>query len=506
MNRLTLSSALVSGAMLVAAFPKWGESYMAWVALIPLFFALENTRKNEAFLFGFITGTVFNTGLLYWITHVTIHYGNLSVFVSVAVMLLFSLYLAIYLGFFAVGIVFLRRRGCPLWISGPLLWTSLEYIKSHVFTGFPWGNLGYVLHDQIPLIQLADITGVYGLSFILVSMNCLLFELLKGGPRKQAVLKALGGVLLMTSVVSYGAWRINYVERHLHKADSLNLAIVQGNIDQSIKWDPEYQRETIAVYKELSEKVAKGDVDCIIWPETAMPFYFQDIDENHRAIVGMVRETGTPLLFGSPSYRIKKGKRYLMNSAWLLDGEGAVVGRYDKVHLVPFGEYVPLRKILFFVDKLVEGFADFTPGESIVPLKLNGLAVGVLICYESIFPEISRNYARNGVDFLVNITNDGWYGRTSAPYQHLSMVPLRAVENRRSVARAANTGISALIDPLGRITAESSLFERTTVSGRLMVLDLETFYALYGDLFALTCLSATGIMLILSLFTRRKAL
>ncbi len=504
MNIRTVALAIASGILLILAFPKWSQAWLVWIALIPLLYAIDDAAEGEAFRLGFLTGLVFNVGLIYWIVHVVSHYGGLPLYLSLALMVLFALYLALYQGLFALGLAFLRRRGVPFFVSGAFLWTSLEYAKGRLFTGFPWENMGYALHEQLFTIQIADITGVYGLTFLIIIINCLLFDLLRGGERKRALMKAAVVVLLMTVVVSYGAWRIHSVDTRLEAADSVSVALIQGNIDQSIKWHPDYQSETIEIYGELSRAAAQEGVDLIIWPETAMPLFFQDVDDNHRKIVSLVRETSTPLLFGSPGYTTGREGRSLINSAWLLAADGSIAGRYDKMHLVPFGEYVPLRRILFFVDKLVEGFAEFIPGESIDPLDLNDVATGVLICYEGIFPGISRAGVREGADFLVNITNDAWYGRTSAPYQHMSMLPLRAVENRRSVARAANTGISALIDPLGRVTARTEIFERDRLSGSLKLSTVETFYTKYGDVFALLCLAGMALLLLLSMRRRNN--
>ncbi|OPL11498.1 MAG: hypothetical protein AVO39_05315 [delta proteobacterium MLS_D] len=493
MKKETVSLALLSGLMLLFAFPRFGAGFLAWIALIPLLFAVRNESRGDAFRLGFLAGFIFNAGLLYWITYVVNHYGGLSRGFSAAVMLLLAAYLSLYTAFFALGVVFFSRRGIPVLLSAPCLWTVLEFLRGALFTGFPWEYLGYALHDRLHIIQIADITGVYGVSFLIVFVNCLLFELLLGGSRRTAVVKASVGVLVMVAVLSYGAWKTVLVDAELEKAEKLDVSLIQGNIDQSVKWDPAYQRKTIGIYRDLSRKASRSGVDFIVWPETAMPLFFQDMDDNHRTIRFVAQEANATLLFGSPAYSIENGVRSLMNTAWIVTPDGKVSGRYDKVRLVPFGEYVPLKSVLFFVDKLVTGFADFIPGDRVAPVNTDGLAAGVLICYEGIFPEISRTHVREGADFLVNITNDAWYGKTSAPYQHMSMIPFRAVENRRSLARAANTGISALVDPLGRVTAVSNLFEREIVSGSLKISTIDTFYTEWGDIFVLLCFVVTTV-------------
>lgn len=501
MNRRTLPAALLSGALLVLAFPKFDQDYLVWVALVPLLYAVKNSRPGEALRLGLLAGLVFNVGLIYWIVHVVNHYGNLSLSLSTAVMVLFALYLALYTALFSFLAARADRRGLPLILVAPPLWTSLEYLKSHLFTGFPWENLGYALHARIHLIQVADITGVFGLTFLIVLVNAAIFELINGGATlRRSVLVAAVAVGIVAAVLSYGVYRADEVEKELADAGTVSLGLIQGNIDQSVKWDDAYRDRTIRVYGELTREASRRGAEIVLWPETAAPLFFQDVDDNHREIVSLARESGVFLLFGSPSYTDVEGKQFLLNSAWLLSPEGSIVGRYDKTQLVPFGEYVPMRRVFFFVDKLVEGFADFIPGRSIDPLELNGMAVGVLICYEGIFPGISRTYTLRGADYLVNITNDAWYGRTSAPHQHLSMLTLRAVENRRSIARAANTGISALVDPLGRVTGRTELFEPALLTGTLQALSLGTFYTKRGDLFALGCCFITGVLV----FYRRR--
>lgn len=284
----------------------------------------------------------------------------------------------------------------------------------------------------------------------------------------------------------------------------MGAAVIQGNIDQSVKWDPLYQKSTLDIYHSLSVRVPPSVPGMIIWPETAMPFYFQDTDQRHREITQITRKTGNWLLFGGPGYRMNdKGMISYSNSAFLLSPTGELAGRYDKVHLVPYGEYVPLRKLFPFISKLAVGVGDFQAGNGFSPLSLDdNHKVGVLICYEGIFPESGRAYKKLGAKLLVNITNDAWFGKTSAPYQHLSMTVFRAVENRLFLIRAANTGISAIIDPVGRITHRTGLFERTTLSGSVKFLDEKTCYTLYGDIFVYVCFISLLVIFFISMKRR----
>jgi len=260
---------------------------------------------------------------------------------------------------------------------------------------------------------------------------------------------------------------------------------VQGNIEQSLKWDPSHLNETLDTYRDLSAQAESPDL--IVWPESAMPFFYQDGGGRAAKIHSVVERSKANLLFGSPAYKQlvdangQPSKRYrYLNSAYLLAKNNQLVGRSDKVHLVPFGEYVPLANLLSFVDKLAQGIGDFVPGKN-RPLPLNGHQLGVLVCYEAIFPEVSRNLVRNGADLIVNITNDAWFGKSSAPWQHLAMTRFRAVENRVWLARCANTGVSALIDPLGRVVRQSQLFQAETVEGDVYFCNETSLYTRTGD-------------------------
>jgi apolipoprotein N-acyltransferase len=263
--------------------------------------------------------------------------------------------------------------------------------------------------------------------------------------------------------------------------------LVQGNIDQSIKWDESFQKETLKIYERLSSKVSEGKPDLIIWPETATPFFFQEASEYQPLILDIPERTKAFVLFGSPSYKIEKGKVNHYNSAYLASPAKELVGMYDKIHLVPFGEYVPLSNLLFFIGSLGEGIGNFKPGKEIFNFSLPQGKFGVLICFEIIFPDLCRRFVKDGADFLVTITNDAWFGRTSAPYQHFSMATFRAIENRVFIARAANTGISGFIDPSGRIVKQGGIFTEEAMNGMIRLSSEKTFYTLYGDVFAWIC-------------------
>jgi apolipoprotein N-acyltransferase len=280
--------------------------------------------------------------------------------------------------------------------------------------------------------------------------------------------------------------------------------VIQGNIDQGRKWDPAFQQETLRRYRELSLKAANHNPvpDLLVWPETATPFFYGLEEALTSQVNRMLNEAGKPVLFGSPAVTRLDGQARLQNRAYLVDGSGSIHGSYAKQHLVPFGEYVPLQKILFFVDRLVQAAGDFAPGRDSTPMGLNGQRLGVLICYEGIFPELARLTVLRGANFLVNITNDAWYGRTSAPYQHMEISRWRAVEFRVPLIRAANTGISTIVDATGKKCGTIPLDEQGFLVCNVRPSQVQTFYARWGDLFAWLCIltSVAGLV-----FTMRRS-
>jgi apolipoprotein N-acyltransferase len=292
----------------------------------------------------------------------------------------------------------------------------------------------------------------------------------------------------LLGVLIYGHWRLDQVSRATEEAQPVMVAVIQGNIDQDRKWDPAFRRETIDQYHALTLEQRDQPLDLIVWPEAAMPFFFER-DASHRAeLIDFVARGNTPLLFGSPAVDSQGGERpKLYNSAYLVKGDGTVSGRYDKLHLVPFGEYVPLERMLFFVNKLADGIGEFVPGADAVVFTLDRFRLGVMICFEVVFPELTRAAVRNGATVMAAVTNDAWFGKSAAPYQHLDMVVFRAVENRVPFARAANTGISGFIDAAGHVVAATDLFVPATRAAGLAPRTETTWYTRYGDVFAWFC-------------------
>jgi apolipoprotein N-acyltransferase len=505
MNKKDWMLPVLSGLLLFLAFPVPAFSVTAFFALVPLLHVLNGKTPREGFAAGALSGFIAYIGILYWIVFVVVDYGDLPVYAGLAAMLALSAFLGLYLGLFAAVLAWFRHRGMPDILTAPFLWTSIEYAKSQLLTGFPWANLAYSQYSHTYLVQIADITGTYGLSFFIILINVVLFDILtvRNLRSKRLLAEMVTGVTLLAGIVAYGHDRVETIDKAFRGRPAIEVLMVQGNIDQSVKWNPAYQRETVDIYSGLSLQGSRARADLIVWPETATPFYFQDVNDLHRDVLGVALRSGSHLLFGSPSYGRKGREEYAQNSAFLVSPRGRMEGKYDKVHLVPFGEYVPLRSVFPFLGRLAACVGDCLPGASFEPLPMEGIKIGVLICYEGIFPEIAGTYLRNGADLLVNITNDAWFGRSSAPYQHLSMVTLRSIENRIYTVRAANTGISAIIDPVGRIVAKTKLFERTALRGNVPVGSVKTFYATYGDVFAFGCF---GVLVLTAVLTvqRRK--
>lgn len=489
--------AVVSGILLALSFPKAGLSFLVWAAFVPLFLACGQKSAGKAAVLGFVAGLTGYAGILYWLNIVMTTYGKLPLPLSIFLYLLLVAYLAVY-----VAVVFyLARRaeekGIPAVLSFPVFWVGLEYIRSFLLTGFPWASLGYTQYRVPVLIQVADLTGVYGISFLVALANVVIYLLLrkfvkKGGESELAVRGAIVLAVLLTAVLVYGEIRM----REPETGHPLKISLIQGNIDQGIKWDPAFMEATVSIYDRLTRKAVREGTDLVIWPESATPFFFQEDSPQSLRVRELARELRVELLFGSPAYDDTGGIRRYFNSAFLVSSAGVPAGRSDKVHLVPFGEYVPLAHLLPFVSKLVEGVGDFSPGDSIRPLETAKGKVGVLVCFEGIFPEISRRYVAEGARVLVNVTNDAWYGRSSAPYQHLSMAVFRAVENRVPLVRAANTGITAIIDRNGVIGHRTGLFEESFLNGEVRAGSNGTFYTRFGDLFALLCLAASAVFFI----------
>jgi len=501
-DRVRIILAASSGLLLTAAFPNLQLSWLAWFGVVPLLAAIRDCGVKKSFKLGFSAGLIHYLTLIYWLAYTMRTYGYLPWPVCVAVLIFFSAVLALFSGVFTAIVSLLRLKPARALIMIPLVWVSLEYLRSFIFTGFPWEFIGHSQYSALHIIQISDILGVYGISYLIVFVNTVIFFLILGRTkhdwqgvtitRRFAAVSIAAAIFLSGVVWSYGQWRLNAIDRLAKAAPQVRSVVVQGNIEQSVKWNPAFQLATADKYLRLSRSAGNQNPDLIIWPETALPFYY-----NHNAALTTkvrkgIRDMGTYFLFGSPSFERKPGRIDYYNSAYLIDPEGKPLGKYNKAHLVPFGEYVPFKRWLPFLGKIVAQVGDFSRGKIGATIPWKNHKLGILICYEGIFPYLARTMVKNGASLLIIITNDAWYGRSSAPYQHLSLAVFRAVENRRALIRSANTGISGFIDPAGRILAETPLFQEATIFEHVPVLTEQTFYTRFGDVFAIICMAVVG--------------
>jgi len=492
--------AAASGLLLTSCFPKVGWDPVAWAALIPLLYGLKDQQAGGAFRLGFAAGLVHFFSLLYWLVPVMNTYGYLPLYLGISVLFLFAAVLAVFIALFAAAVSLLATTPARALITIPVLWVALEYLRSFIFSGFPWELLGYSQFQRLRIIQISDIIGVYGVSALIVLCNtAILFSglyLARKKWRMIAVRPALAAGALITAAVAmtltwfYGQQRLVSIDQLIADAPKARIAVIQGNIDQTVKWNSAFQLQTVARYNRLSRAAVKDKAELIVWPESATPFYLMANQKMSQLVITNIERTRTDYLIGSPSFVRRGATVQYFNSAYLIRPGQRTIIKYDKTHLVPYGEYVPLRKWLPFLGKIVAQVGDFMPGKEGRTLPWGRWRLGVQICYEIIFPALSRALVQNGAAVLINITNDAWFGRTSGPYQHFSMTVFRAVENRRALARAANTGISGFIDPAGRVLAKTPLLQQAVVTRTVPLLETKSLYTRFGDLLAQACLAA----------------
>jgi apolipoprotein N-acyltransferase len=462
------------------------------VCLVPFLHRIQTLGSVwKAWRCGLAVGAVMHVLQLYWIVSVLRQYGGLEWYLATPAMLLLCVYMGLYPAVFAAGFHYLVRSPqaiVPV-LGGSALWVGLDWLRSWLFGGFPWMDVGYGLWSYPWLLQGVDLVGHYGLTFIIVMLNIvLLTSLQRTRPVMQRVIGASVCVVIIGSWLSYSAVRGQQVDDLIVSADTAALGIVQGNVEQTRKWSPEERLRTVKDYVRLSDDLLEsGPASLVVWPETALPFYPRR-DELLQPLIDMVWEKHVSVLSGAPWYEVEEDRtkrlvRYY-NGAMLMDPSTSFVVGYYKSHLVPFGEYVPLKKYLPFIAPLVEAAGDFTAGRIDRTLDAGVIRSGVLICYESIFGEIGRAWVKAGANLLINLTNDAWYGKSSAPHQSWAMTVYRAVETRRSLLRSANTGISGYIDPTGAIGIESELFEQWAATVTVPLLDVQTIFVGGGYLFA----------------------
>jgi apolipoprotein N-acyltransferase len=520
------AAAGLSAGLLELPFPIAGpmliwRSVFAWFGLVPLLWALlandcavpaglaRPLPLRRGFLLGYLCGVLWYIGNCYWVRDVMLHYGDMPPMAPTLLLLGYSLVLGLYFGIFGWSVVLVRRAtGSTSWAlaAAPILWTALELAAARI-TSVPWDQLGYSQVDNALVNQLAPWTGVYGISFVLVVVNAhiaggLLLDRCSG--------KRLWGIIGAVLLVVGSAGLLLAPPK---PATTATAVLIQPNLDVAGnnlwlapgQWESHMAEFTRLAGEQCNTFIAgipqtgapTGEIVCppypmhpdlIAWPESPAPF-IEDSARFQNALVAIAREKQSPMVVGSLgadfSAEDQTWREY--NSALIVGADGSRVGRYDKIHLVPFGEYIPFQHLLAFAHKLTGNVSSFSRGEEHKVFRLNGHRYGVFICYEAVFADEVREFSQLGAEVLVNISDDGWYGDTSAPWQHLNMARMRAIENRRWILRDTNTGVTAAIDPYGRVRQSIPRHQTDALPAEYGFRDDVTFYTAHGDLFAWAC-------------------
>ena len=509
MVRRDIALAALSGLLLALSFPKFGHPACAWIALVPLFLALSGwtgrpgplpgTTPLRGISLGLVASLVFFCGTLYWTGPVLVTFGGLPAPLGVVSVLLLSLYLGLYnaVGTAALGVILKRYGRAGLWLA-PAAWVSGEYLRGTLLSGFPWVVLGDSQVDVLPVAQLASVGGLYAVSLFVAFVNAALAYALLA-PARARMRTIAGTVVALVAVGVWGTWRV--ADGSLTRAGApIRIGLIQGNVEQKEKWDPKQARRIFTTYIAMTRDAVRRGAQYVIWPESATPFMFEEDASGGQALRGLAREVQVPIQFGSD--QMERGATpHLYNAAFLLAPDGTTGAVYRKMQLVPFGEFIPLQHWISFLSPLVGGLATFAAGESVTMLPVAGHQASTAICYEVIFPHLAREAVARGSELLTTITNDAWYGTTSAPYQHFALASMRAIEQGRYLVRAANTGISGAVDPYGRVVEKSAIFEQTGLVVDVRFLQGRTVYSRIGDVAAYASLAITVLALVL--FRRR---
>jgi apolipoprotein N-acyltransferase len=466
------AAAVVAGGLMALALPRPDFYHLVWMAPVPLLWILLDRRSwVSAAVVGWLAGAAFFASTCYWIVWTMSTYGGLPLGLSVGVLVLFVVVLSLHTALFAVlmRLHIFRFGEVGILLAAPT-WVAVEIVQTHlIFGGFPWMLIGYALVPFGGIRQVVTVTGVYGLSFLAMTVASLVTFSMRARDGRP-----LAGAL----AIVVAAYLIPGPDDP-NPGLPMPVRIVQTNIDLDQSWLPV---DRIALLDELEALTTEGapDVDLVVWPETPAPFYLSADSFFASRSARIARQLDAPLLAGY----IDTIGELPSNSAGIVAPSGRQISRYDKIHLVPFGEYVPLRSVLFFAESMVRNVGDFAPGSSYTVSEVDGHRISTTICYEDVFPALVRQFTRRGAEVIVNITNDGWFGDSSAPYQHLRMSVVRATENRRYIVRGANTGISAIIDPYGNVVSSTPLGARTVLDGVAGYRSDLTFYVRYGDVFS----------------------
>jgi apolipoprotein N-acyltransferase len=497
----------LTGIFLAASFPLADQGYLAWVAYIPLLLFVFRTRTSaRAFWAGFAAGAIQLFALLIWMPPVLANYGGLSKALAWFAYSLVICMLACYPGAACAITKFLmKRRGDSCLLLLPFVWVVSEYAQSiSPFGGFPWLLTAYSQTGYLALMQIADVMGVYGTSFLILWANAALAWAFL---RRKRVLSACGpliaAVALTAGCVIYGGISLRKWDR---VKPEFHAAMLQGNLD--INEPEEVLSEKIkAGYVRMADTLKPLQVDLLILPESPSPVSFQYEPAYSRVLEDLARRHSLGLVFNNIRYEQLEEEGRYFNSAYFLDHSGATAGVYDKIHLVPFGEYIPLKKLFFFAETITKDAGGFSPGKDFRIVEMRGRPANAIICFEAVFPGLVRRFVQQGSQLIINLTNDRWYGDSSAPYQHLAIARWRAVENRRYLLRAANSGITALIEPSGRIQRSTGFLTEAVCRGRFAFLEGLTPYARYGDVFVFLCAIIVCVVLmreIRGVFEKRR--
>ena len=464
-------------------------------------------------MLGLLTGVIYFTGTLYWITRVMARYGDLQVWVAVLVNGVLVAYLSVFPALFALivrrTVLCLGRRAL---IAAPVVWVATEFGRNFPFGGFPWVLLGYSQVTVLPIAQFASVFGVHGVSMLVASVSTVLA--MSADPRVRTAdarrtarrfaafvpLFAVSVGLLMVAV--WGARRVASAEL-TRSGDPVRVGLIQGNVSLEERSEAERRPAIFANYLAMSRQAIREGAEFVIWPESATPFQFENDVPAAAQIRALAQQARVTILLGSdqvepPNHGLPT--RYY-NSAFIVRKDGTTGGAYRKMHLVPFGEYVPAKSLFFFAAPLVEAVSDFSAGDTATLLPVDGHNASTAICYEVIYPDLVRRFVVEGSELLTTITNDAWFGATSAPYQHFEQASMRAIEEGRYLVRSANTGISGIVDPYGRVLERTPIFQSAVTVGEARFLTASTFYARHGEV--LTYASVVVTLLLLAASRRR---
>lgn len=515
-------SAVLSGVLLFSGFPSIGLSGLSLFALSPLISALRGRTAGIGFWASMACGAIFFLGIFRWILEVPgytyLHHALLAV------------YLGSYIGLFGLIYALISKRlGITAGLAAsPFIWTSIEYLRSNAaFLALPWGLLAHSQYQHPTIIQLSSVFGLWGVSFLIVSVNAGLsglasvaigwakprpVELDDQRSRFNSPLWVTAVALLsFSAALAYGYWKTG----RIIEGQPLRLSIVQGNIEQKNKWDPKYARFIMQRYQDLTMAAGESRSDLIVWPETATPGSVSRYPQLMKEIQAISTETDSRILFGSA-----EGQKFISrlkgqnfhNTAFLIEPGQKIenIQKYHKIRLFPFGEYLPYKEIIPWSWIGVAEFGSYIPGTEYKLFEMDGERFATTICWENLFPDLVRQFVKRGARFIVNITNEAWFGETAAPEQFLSMNVFRAVENGVYVVRCANTGISCFIDPCGRVVDRvkneegKDVFVSGFLTSEVVPLSPDTIYTRYGDWFPWLCIIVSAGFILAAIFSKTR--